>query len=100
MSVLEQADVRANGARDTKLSTPIAARPMSASMLEFLAWVASGARTYAATMEIWQTSCPRNSVWEDALGDGLIECDSAAGGAMGENSVTLTPRGRALIGGD
>jgi hypothetical protein len=23
-------------------------------------------------MEVWRTSCPRLSIWEDALGDGLV----------------------------
>ncbi len=63
---------------------------------EFLAWVARETRTYADAMEVWQTSCPRHSVWEDALGAGLVHIERADG-AMGQASVVLTPRGRALL---
>ena len=72
---------------------------MSQSMPEFLAWVARRPRTYAETMEAWQTSCPRNSVWEDALGDGLIHLADGVSRPTGHAAVTLTPQGRALLDG-
>jgi hypothetical protein len=72
---------------------------MSPSTLEFLAWVARRPRTYAETMEAWQTSCPRNSVWEDALGDGLIHLADGVSRPTGHAAVTLTSRGRALLDG-
>ena len=70
---------------------------MSQSMPEFLAWVARRPRTYAETMEAWQTSCPRNSVWEDVLDGGLIHLADGVSRPTGQAAVTLTPRGRALI---
>ena len=102
MSILDPAPVHAEEAGDTKPTARATAQlaaeqPASPSTLEFLAWVASCPRTYATTMEVWQTSCPRNSVWEDALADGLIACESAGEGTMGESSVTLTLRGRAVL---
>ena len=36
-------------------------------MLEFLDWVSSRRRTYAEAMEAWRSTCPRHTVWEDAL---------------------------------
>jgi hypothetical protein len=63
--------------------------------LQFLAWVSSRRRTYDETMEAWQTTCPRHSVWEDAVIDGLIQVTS--GGAPPQAEVTLTPKGRALL---
>ena len=39
---------------------------------QFLEWVAERPRTYHETMDAWRTSCPRISVWEDALHDGLV----------------------------
>jgi hypothetical protein len=39
---------------------------------DLLAWIAAAPRTYRETMEVWRTSCPRLSIWEDALGDGLV----------------------------
>jgi hypothetical protein len=40
--------------------------------LQLLAWIAERDRTYAQTMEAWKTSCPRLTVWEDAVADGLV----------------------------
>jgi hypothetical protein len=54
-------------------------------MLQFLDWVASRPRTYAEAMDAWRTSCPRLSVWEDALLAGLIQL-----GAAGVAEVALT----------
>jgi hypothetical protein len=62
--------------------------------LQFLAWLAERPRSYGETMEAWRTSCPRLSIWEDALGDGLIALGE---GHWRERRVTLTPRGRAVL---
>lgn len=61
-------------------------------MGQFLDWVASGRRTHADIMDRWQSSCPRLSIWEDAMIEGLVRF---AGDA--ERSVVLTPRGRAML---
>ena len=45
---------------------------VTAPTLQLLAWVAERSRTYAETIEVWKTSCPRLSVWEDAVTDGLL----------------------------
>ena len=71
--------------------------PATLSTLEFLTWLDSRPRTYAEAMEAWSSRCPRNSVWEDALIEGLIQVESAA--TMGESKVILTPRGRAVLDG-
>ena len=42
-------------------------------MLEFLSWVSSRRRTYNEAMEAWQSHCPRQTIWEDAMIDGYIE---------------------------
>ena len=39
---------------------------------DLLAWIAATPRTYRETMEVWRTSCPRLSIWEDAVGVGLV----------------------------
>jgi hypothetical protein len=64
-------------------------------MLQFLAWVALRRRSYAETMDAWRTSCPRLSVWEDAVADGLVEVDDA--GAQGCRVVRLTAAGFAVL---
>lgn len=42
-------------------------------------------------MEAWRSNCPRQSVWEDALLDGLIQVENGA--SMNESKVTLTALG-------
>jgi hypothetical protein len=69
--------------------------PVGPLTLQFLAWVASRRRTYAEAMEAWQTTCPRHTVWEDALIDGLIQVQSQ--GSPGQSDVILTPKGRAIL---
>jgi hypothetical protein len=71
---------------------------VSALLIEFLTWVSSRRRTYAEAMEAWRSNCPRHTVWEDAVMDGLIQVEG--GGPLGQCEVTLTPRGRELLGGD
>jgi hypothetical protein len=70
--------------------------PAHALTLQFLAWVAESPRTYAQAMDAWRSTCPRLSIWEDAILDGLV---TFAGGATRNASrVMLTAKGRALLG--
>ena len=61
-------------------------------MIQFLAWVADRPRNYAQAMEAWRSSCPRLSVWEDAIIEGLVRIESNA-----KRSVRLTRRGDAVL---
>jgi hypothetical protein len=67
-------------------------------MLEFLSWVSSRPRTYADAMNAWQTSCPRHTIWEDAIIDGLIQLNGAE--TLHDPEVILTPRGKAYLDGN
>ena len=69
--------------------------PVSLLMIQFLDWAASRSRTYAEAMDAWRTSCPRLSVWEDALIAGFIQVNG--GGPMQQGEVALTARGRAIL---
>jgi hypothetical protein len=69
--------------------------PSAALTLQFLAWVAEGERTYAQAMDAWRSSCPRLSIWEDAILDGLIAFDGGA--TRNASRVALTPKGLALL---
>ena len=72
--------------------------PAHALTLQFLAWVAECPRTYAQAMDAWRSTCPRLSIWEDAILDGLV---TFAGGATRNTSrVMLTAKGRAMLSGD
>ena len=61
---------------------------------QLLEWVASGRHTYAETLEVWHSHCPRHTIWEDALEAGLVDC---AGGR--EDVVVLTRAGEAALRG-
>ena len=63
------------------------------SMLEFLTWIATRRRAYREAMDAWRSTCPRHTVWEDALMDGFIQVESGPQ----QPEVTLTPRGRAVL---
>jgi hypothetical protein len=63
--------------------------------LEFLSWIASRRRTYPEAMEAWRSTCPRHTVWEDALADDLICFEG--GGSLREYEVVLTSRGQAIL---
>ena len=69
--------------------------PSHALTLQFLAWVAEDRRTYAQAMDAWRSSCPRLSIWEDAILDGLVAFDS--GSTRNQSRVMLTQKGRALL---
>jgi hypothetical protein len=62
--------------------------------MDFLAWLAAGPRPYDEVMEAWRTTCPRLTVWEDAIGSGLVTHARAPGRVP---LVALTPRGEALL---
>ena len=64
-------------------------------MLEFLSWVANRPRTYTEAMDAWQTTCPRHTIWEDAMINGYIELDRQR--ELRDPEVTLTARGAALL---
>jgi len=66
-------------------SSPIVTAPT----LQLLAWLAERPRSYAETIETWKTSCPRLSVWEDAVSDRLVRVE--------RGSVLLTETGRELL---
>lgn len=61
-------------------------------MIQFLSWVTDRPRSYRETMEAWRTSCPRLSVWEDAVIADLVRLEGKGG-----RSVRLTERGAAIL---
>jgi hypothetical protein len=66
----------------------------AALTLDLLDWLAGGPRPYAEVMEVWRTSCPRLTVWEDAIDAGLV---AHLRDARSVPLIGLTPRGRALL---
>ena len=66
---------------------------MHADTRELLDWISRGRRSYPEAIEVWQTHCPRHSVWEDALADGLVRV--VRNGSVSQ--VALTPEGAAAL---
>jgi hypothetical protein len=47
--------------------------PVVPLILDLVEWIAKEPRPYAETMGAWRTSCPRLTIWEDAVDLGYIE---------------------------
>jgi hypothetical protein len=71
--------------------------PLAMLTVQFLAWLAARPRSYQETMDAWRSSCPRLSVWEDALGAGLVALQSGNAPGMSNAGVVLTPDGWATL---
>ena len=62
-------------------------------MHELLVWIDARPRTYREALDTWHSHCPRLTVWEDAVTDGLIRIVRTGRGS----EVHVTERGRALL---
>lgn len=63
-------------------------------VLDLVEWVAKAPRPYAEVIDAWRTSCPRLTVWEDAVDRGYVTRQSVEG--SGEMVVT-TASGRRFL---
>jgi hypothetical protein len=64
-------------------------------VFDLLEWLARRPRPYSEVMDIWRTSCPRLTIWEDAVDFGYVvrRHDSRPGGP----TVFLTSIGRQAL---
>ena len=60
-----------------------------ALLLDLVEWVAAHPRLYRETMDAWRTSCPRLTIWEDAVAGVFVKCDGTR--------VVVTPKGSQLL---
>src|SRR5215218_8354761 len=67
----------------------------SALTLQLLAWVAARPRSCQDTMEAWRPTCPRLTIWEEAIADGLVSVES--GKSIRNARILWTESGRALL---
>ena len=63
-------------------------------VLDLVEWVARKPRRYAEVMEAWRTSCPRLSVWEDAVDRGYL---TRRQDRSGDAIVEVTEAGRNFL---
>jgi hypothetical protein len=48
-------------------------------VLDLVEWVAREPRLYSEVIEAWRTSCPRLTIWEDAVDRGYVARQPVAG---------------------
>ena len=73
--------------------TPIAdtADPL---VLDLVEWVAREPRLYSEVIATWRTSCPRLTIWEDAVDRGYVAREAIAGFGI---VVIVTDDGEKLL---
>jgi hypothetical protein len=62
-------------------------------IFDLVEWVAKAPRSHTDVMNTWRTSCPRLTVWEDAVDRGLLVRKNSPDGAI----VEVTARGRKFL---
>jgi hypothetical protein len=63
-------------------------------VLDFVEWIAREPRLYSEVIATWRTSCPRLTIWEDAVDRGYVEREAVAGFGV---IVTVTQDGERLL---
>jgi hypothetical protein len=63
-------------------------------ILDLLEWIDREPRSHAEVIDVWRTSCPRLTVWEDAMDRGFATREHARGR---ETMVRLTAAGHEFL---
>jgi len=63
-------------------------------VLDLVEWIAREPRLYAEVIETWRTSCPRLTIWEDAVDRGYIVREARAGAGV---RVAITASGEKFL---
>jgi hypothetical protein len=63
-------------------------------VLDFVEWIAREPRPYSEVIATWRTSCPRLTIWEDAVDLGYVTREGIAGSGV---IVTVTDDGEKLL---
>jgi hypothetical protein len=63
-------------------------------VLDLVEWIAREPRLYSEVIETWRTSCPRLTIWEDAVDRGYVARQAVAGAG---SRVTITADGEELL---
>jgi hypothetical protein len=69
---------------------------ISPLMLQLLEWISCRPRSYGETMDAWRSTCPRLTIWEDALISGLVQVETDGDGAH-DFMVSLTTLGTSAL---
>ena len=63
-------------------------------VLDFVEWIAREPRPYSEVIAAWRTSCPRLTIWEDAVDAGYVTRETIAGCGV---IVMVTEDGEKLL---
>lgn len=63
-------------------------------VLDLVEWIAREPRPYSEVIETWRTSCPRLTIWEDAVDRGYVARQPAAGEGV---RVAITEDGEQFL---
>ena len=63
-------------------------------VLDLIEWIAREPRLYSEVIATWRTSCPRLTIWEDAVDRGYVGRETVAGFGL---IVTVTEHGERLL---
>jgi len=63
-------------------------------VLDLVEWIAREPRLYSEVIEAWRTSCPRLTIWEDAVDRGYVTREAIAGAGV---TVAVTEDGEKFL---
>ena len=63
-------------------------------VLDLVEWIAREPRLYSEVIETWRTSCPRLTIWEDAVDRGYVARETVAGAGV---RVAVTEGGATFL---
>ena len=63
-------------------------------VLDLVEWIARQPRLYSEVIETWRTSCPRLTIWEDAVDRGYVARQPIAGVGV---RIAITPGGEKFL---
>jgi hypothetical protein len=65
-----------------------------ALVLDLVEWIGREPRLYSEVIETWRTSCPRLTIWEDAVDRGYVAREPVAGRGV---CVAITESGAKFL---
>jgi hypothetical protein len=63
-------------------------------VLDLVEWIAREPRLYSEVIEAWRTSCPRLTIWEDAVDRGYVTREAIVGAGV---TVAVTQNGEKFL---
>jgi len=66
-------------------------------VFDFVEWVSKQPRPHAEVIDAWRTSCPRLTVWEEAMDRGYVARRSVEGQGMIKAMIEVTASGTQFL---